>query len=189
MTSGATERLRWGMPMAAALAAVVFVMAGLWRTAFAGPPDGFIMWLFTGPLLAVIACTSLVAAVRGRWGTRWLVVTALGLAAVLSLSSATWMFSLPDEEQPPLRLFWAAVIAFVILMGVAVSIALAPRLRRQFNSPVSLLLGFGCGIAGAPFITFIVVPGIGIAVIGIAVTVLTLRLRRRVNGRPTPTIT
>jgi len=92
------------------------------------------------------------------------------------------MFSLPDEEQLPLPLFWAAGIAYLVLAGVITSTALRPRLSRQFTSPVSSLLGFACGVAGAPLVVFLLGPGIGVVLVGISVIVLTLRLRRKARG-------
>ncbi len=185
VTSGTAERVQFSLPLGAALAAVVTAVAGTWRIAFTGPPDGLFMMLYIAPPLAVIAVASLVAAVQRRWSPRWIVVTVLALVATLSLSSAVWMFSLPDEEQLPLLLFWTTGIAYLILAGVTTSIALAPRLSRQFTSPGSLVLGFVCGIVGAPLILFVMGPGIGIVLIGITVIVLTLRLRGRIGGRPT----
>lgn len=181
MTSGIAERIRFTLPLLAGLAAVVLALVGMWQATYSGPPSGVVVWVFISPLSAVVAAAALVAAVQRQWHPRWIFVTIVAVAATMALSATIWMFVLPDERQLPLPLLWGTGAVYLILSGVATSVALAPVLGRQFSPVAAHLVGFVCGVAGAVAVTAVVVTGFGLVVTGSIIVIMTLRRWRGTN--------
>lgn len=182
MTSGIAERIRFTLPLLAGLVAVVLALVGMWQATYLAPPSGVVVWVFISPLSAVVAAAALVAAVQRQWHPRWIIVTIVALAATMALSTTIWMFVLPDESQPPLPLLWGTGAVYLILSGLATSVALAPVLGRQFSSVAAPVVGFACGVAGAVAMTAVVVTGFGLAVAGSIIVIMTMCRWRSANG-------
>lgn len=182
VASGIAERIRFPLPLVTGVAATLLALVGIWQATYSGPPAGLLLWLFASPVLAVVAAAALVAAVRRQWHARWIVVTIVSIVATVTLSAAIWMFALPDERMLPLALFWGVGTGYLVLAGVAASVAMAPVLCRQFSPVAGHLLGFACGLAGAAGATALVVTGLGLVVAGLAIVIVTLHRWRNARS-------
>lgn len=184
MLAGLSERTRFAVPLTAGVLSALALVTGMVLASTSVAPLGELLWFAAAPALLVLAVGSLTAAVDGRWSSRVILATGVGILAVGALLLTAWLAYLGDDlsAAPPVEAMWGAAAIYASLTGAIATIALVPPLTRGgIGRAWASILTFISGAVGGLVTALLLISGVGIMLAAALTVVLTLHLRRRIK--------